>query len=91
MNGLPLESKYQYRAVDGYCGGAGAVEGGVFIQGVVAVPPGDTSVMAATIQKYGAVIAVIQVLEDFVLYSTGIYDNPACGEKVLSHAVSVIG
>ena len=91
VNGLPLESKYQYQAVDGYCGGAGAVEGGVFIQGMVAVPPGDTSVMAATIQKYGAVSAVIQVLEDFVLYSTGIYDNPACGETILSHAVSVIG
>ena len=55
-----------------YCDPSGAVEGGVFIRGMVAVPPGDTSAMAATVQQYGAVITVIQVLEDFVLYAGGV-------------------
>ena len=55
-----------------YCDPSGAVEGGVFIRGMVAVPLGDTSAMAATVQQYGAVIAVIQVLEDFVLYAGGV-------------------
>lgn len=91
QHGLSLEAKYQYKAVDGYCPAPDAVEGDVFIKGVVEVPAGDSSVMAATIQQYGAVIAVIQVLQDFVYYTGGIYDNPQCGQNVLSHAVSVVG
>jgi hypothetical protein len=51
QHGVPLEANYQYAAVDGYCDAQGAVEGGVYIEGLVAVPPGDTSAMEATVMQ----------------------------------------
>jgi hypothetical protein len=53
--------------------------------------PNDAAAIAAAVQANGAVIATIQVLSDFLLYTDGVYDQVLCTGATLSHAVLIVG
>jgi hypothetical protein len=88
-NGIRLESEYPYVAVNGAtCPGKGSL---MPLSGANSIPPGNTTAIMQAVSQYGGVVAIIEVLMDFVYYVGGVYNNPACDGQLLSHGVTIVG
>ena len=89
--GMPTEEDYPYMGVDGKCQPFaplpydGGNSSGAMWNVTTAYLPNDAPTIAASVVENGAVIATIQVLNDFVLYADGVYDQPLCTGTELSH------
>lgn len=92
---LSRDAIYPYEAVTGaVCGIAGGGDdGGARIANYTAIEPGESSEadMAHAVAENGAVIAIVEVLQDFVFYDSGVYDQPLCTGALLSHAIAIVG
>merc|ERR1711964_864552 len=85
QGGLPTDASYPYDSVSGAAclprtGPNVTLSGHGFI-------PQNVTAMEAAVSTYGAVVGVINVLPDFIFYSSGVYSNPAC-TPTLQHAVT---
>ena len=93
-HGVPTEADMPYAGVDGQCDAAKASPyagwGGYQISSAL-LPPSNVSAMQHAILSNGAIVATIQVLQDFVFYDSGVYSNKACTGAQLSHAVVIVG
>lgn len=92
--GLAPENAYPYRAVSGAECGAGdtaAREGGEPAGVTFVEAREDPAAMEAMVAKYGAVVVVINVLPDFIVYTGGVYDNPACTRESFIFSPAVCG
>jgi len=82
-NGITLESKYPYTAVDGTC----SATGGAFkIGGFVDVSAGDVDQLAAAVNQQPVSIAVDA--ENWQMYSSGVFSD--CDTN-LDHGVLLVG
>lgn len=87
-SGLSTEAAYPYAESDGLCR---APTPAAQLAGAAAIPRGDAAALAAAVAQHGAVTAIVEVLNDFVFYAAGVYRNPSCDGRLLSHAVTVVG
>jgi C1A family cysteine protease len=84
---LCSESSYPYTAADGTC--QTSCKGLVQLKSYVDVPQNDEKALQAAIGLQPVSVAV-EADTDIQLYSSGIIDNPNCGEN-LDHGVVTIG
>ena len=96
-NGLPTEAAYPYAGTDGLCQKftpyqyAASNTSSAQWKVDAKYLPNDADTIAAAVEQHGAVVATIQVLNDFLTYQEGVYDQPACTGAALSHAVTIVG
>ena len=92
IGGLPTDNAYTYRGTDGYCGQFTPFGGTPWPWKLSAnYLPNDVATIEAAVRTNGAVVATIQVLNDFLLYTDGVYDQALCTGAALSHAVVIVG
>lgn len=85
------ESDYKYTAVDGTCKFTQYSQAGSVSKYIV-VAEGDEDDLAAKIEQYGpAAVAIDASNWSFQLYTSGIYDEPACSSTNLDHGVGCVG
>lgn len=89
--GVIRDSDYPYAGVNGYvCADSGAQKQHL-ISGYAAVPPLDVQGIMQAVHDNGAVVSIVQILPDFMVYTGGVYDNPLCTGAQLSHGVTIVG
>lgn len=86
-NALCSESSYPYTAADGTC--QTSCKGLVQLKSYVDVPQNDEKALQAAIVLQPVSVAV-EADTDIQLYSSGIIDNPNCGQN-LDHGVVTLG
>ncbi|XP_017053592.1 procathepsin L-like [Drosophila ficusphila] len=88
--GVPSEQKYPYKAKDGYCHRRSRVT--ILGPGFQKVTYGDERMLARAVANHGPVAVSLDASpRSFKSYSSGIYEDPACEGRKLTHAVVVIG
>ena len=86
-----LEDDYKYTASEGTCKFAQYKPAG-HISRYINIVEGDEDDLAAKVENYGPVAVAIDAGKwSFQLYSSGIYDEPACSPYNLDHAVGCVG
>lgn len=91
QTGIATEASYTYTAVNGATCALDGASMQYPLSSLYVVAPKDTASIQAAVAMYGAVVAVIHALPDFVIYQGGVYNNPACTAGVLSHGVTIVG
>lgn len=87
-HGLTTESKYGYRGVEGTCRASSFSER-YWIKDLAQINPVDVSGLVKAIDT-NVVSVAIEVQDDLMFYSGGVYHNSNCGDA-LNHAVNAVG
>eukprot|EP00043_Microstomoeca_roanoka_P025194 m.7921 g.7921 ORF g.7921 m.7921 type:complete len:517 (+) comp5334_c0_seq1:206-1756(+) len=92
VGGVATERAMPFQAVDHNCP-ISSISFASFtaISTVYSVKAGDVRSIENAVSTYGGVVAIIDVLSDFVFYQQGVYSNPQCTGDLLSHAVTIVG
>lgn len=86
-----LESDYPYTSYEGKCQ-FNAAKGVSNIKSYITCKWGNETDLALKVAQYGPATAAVNASPvTFLLYSGGIYDDPACSPTPLNHAVGVCG
>lgn len=89
--GIDQESFYPYEAHDDWCGYRADVSGAT-VTGWFDVAKGDEVALKAAVGSQGPVsIAIDATSQQFMLYESGIFDNPTCSNVTTDHAVLAVG
>ncbi|XP_043938275.1 ervatamin-C-like [Protopterus annectens] len=88
QKGLMKDSDYPYKAMKGRCNFNTRHLVNVVIADIRNVHASD---IAKDIFMYGPTSSGIGIMDDFHLYSKGIYSNPACSTAETRHAIIIIG
>jgi len=89
--GVDTEASYPYTAQDGACAFNPATIGAT-VTGFTDVAKGDESALTDAIAANGPIsVAIDASNESFQLYSSGVYDEPACSSSLLDHGVTAVG
>jgi Cysteine protease len=89
---LDSEADYPYVAYDQNCKYDAGKAVKIGMKGYTDINEGDEKDLASKCAQYGPVAVAIDASNwSFQLYSSGIYDEPACSSTQLDHGVGVVG
>jgi cathepsin L len=90
-SGIDTESSYPYTAADGSCQ-FNSANVGATISSYTDVSSGSESDLQDAVANVGPIsVAIDASHESFQLYSSGVYDEPACSSSSLDHGVLAVG
>ncbi|GBG33598.1 Cysteine proteinase 2 [Hondaea fermentalgiana] len=92
--GLETEDEYPYKGKDGAsCSFNNSMSLPGQVRGVVNVTAYDEDSLAAAVATKGPVAVAFEVMSDFRLYNSGVYESPDCGTRPhdVNHAVQAVG
>jgi len=89
-NGIDRESDYPYQAVVGACRFQAAWTGAT-IKNYADVQSGNEGALTNQLNTQPVSVAIDASHQSFQLYSSGIYNEPACSSTALDHGVLAIG
>jgi len=90
--GDDTETAYPYKGVDGTCAYQPAAVGAT-IKSFVDITPNDENALLDAVSTVGPVSIAIQAADDFMFYSSGVYDSTDCSSSpsTLNHGVAIVG
>ncbi|EGC32857.1 hypothetical protein DICPUDRAFT_92519 [Dictyostelium purpureum] len=88
--GIATESSYPYTAAQGRCKFTKSMNGANII-GYKEIPQGEEDSLTAALAKQPVSVAIDASHMSFQLYSSGVYDEPACSSEALDHGVLAVG
>ncbi|KAF7704691.1 procathepsin L-like isoform X1 [Silurus meridionalis] len=88
--GLDTEDSYPYENQDGVCRFNPATVGAK-CTGYKSISPSEGALQEAVATIGPISVTIFVGLDSFKLYSSGVYDDPACNNSQLNHAVLVVG
>ncbi|CAF0760663.1 unnamed protein product [Adineta steineri] len=89
--GIETESSYPYKAAEQTCM-FNATDIVVQVCDFVDIASGDEAVLQQAVATIGPIsVAIDETHSSFQFYQSGVYNEPACSQTILSHAVLLIG
>ncbi|XP_055850754.1 procathepsin L-like [Episyrphus balteatus] len=88
--GIAKSEPYPYKMMDDKCNYRRDIKG-ADMQAFAVIAPGDEKTLKEAVATKGPVACSMCVVETFVLYEKGIYDDQKCNEGDVNHSVLVIG
>ncbi|XP_054277596.1 procathepsin L-like [Macrosteles quadrilineatus] len=90
-NGIDTEASYPYKAEENECK-YNAKKKGATCSGYVDLTEGYEQEMQQAVAKIGPVAVAIDASQSsFILYQSGVYNDPLCSKKVQGHSMLVVG
>ncbi|CAF0974312.1 unnamed protein product [Adineta steineri] len=89
--GIETESSYPYKTVDQTCM-FNATDISVKVCDFVQLASGDEAALQQAVATIGPIsVSIDESHSSFQFYQSGVYNEPACSQTILTHAVLVIG
>ncbi|CAF0828329.1 unnamed protein product [Adineta ricciae] len=89
--GVDTEASYPYKAIQGQCRFNESTVGAT-VTGFANIAKGNETALQIAIATVGPIgIAIDDLHDSFIFYSSGVYDEPACSTKDWSHTMTVVG